>query len=377
MNTNELVLNDCSFVENTAEVPYGPYWPPHEPGARSAPAEGGAIYNTGELWATNTTFHANRAKANDVNDWPNSTGARAAGGALYNVGTAVLVHLTFEGNEASGGRGTLSGESNGGAVYNPYSTLEFQNCLLANSLSGGNVFGLATDRGNNLSSDATPSFTAPGSRNHTDPKLGPLGDYGGPTPTLPLLEGSPALDGGNPDFSPPIDQRGRSRPFGAAGDIGAFESSPPYTIRGTLIGYGEAPSLAFVCVDPCPPGANTDGTFTNRLYRWDGLPAGTYRVIPTADGTVFAPLSWEFTLGPDVVGADFKGYQLNALTPEVQPNGLRLVYAGDDGQLIRWLGSMALPSWQPFLTNALGTNRLAEYLEIGTPAARFYQVVSP
>lgn len=52
--------------------------------------------------------------------------------------------------------------------------------------------------------------------------LGPLGDYTGPTQTIPLLPGSPALDAGNPAFAGSFDQRGLS--ITGAPDIGAFES---------------------------------------------------------------------------------------------------------------------------------------------------------
>jgi Ca2+-binding RTX toxin-like protein len=65
-----------------------------------------------------------------------------------------------------------------------------------------------------------------------DPKLGPLGDNGGPTPTIPLLDGSPAFDAGS-SAGLGTDQRGAPRPFDLVGlgpatggdnaDIGAYE----------------------------------------------------------------------------------------------------------------------------------------------------------
>ena len=65
-----------------------------------------------------------------------------------------------------------------------------------------------------------------------DPKLGPLGNDGGPTPTMSLLNGSPALDAGS-SAGLSADQRGAPRPFDLAGvgpaaggdnaDIGASE----------------------------------------------------------------------------------------------------------------------------------------------------------
>ena len=57
----------------------------------------------------------------------------------------------------------------------------------------------------------------------TDPLLAPLGDYGGPTQTMALLPGSPAIDAGTSTGAPATDQRGIARPQ-ARVDIGAFES---------------------------------------------------------------------------------------------------------------------------------------------------------
>ena len=60
------------------------------------------------------------------------------------------------------------------------------------------------------------------------PKLGPLQDNGGPTFTMALLAGSPALNAGDDallasPFNLSTDQRGLPRPFGPHVDIGAFE----------------------------------------------------------------------------------------------------------------------------------------------------------
>jgi hypothetical protein len=54
-----------------------------------------------------------------------------------------------------------------------------------------------------------------------NPMLGPLQDNGGPTLTMALLPGSPAINGGNAAFANPTDQRGIPRQ--GAPDIGAFE----------------------------------------------------------------------------------------------------------------------------------------------------------
>jgi hypothetical protein len=67
------------------------------------------------------------------------------------------------------------------------------------------------------------SNTPAGNNSFTDPKLGPLADNGGPTLTIALLPGSPAIDAGNTSLAPATDQRGFPRPAGLAADIGAFE----------------------------------------------------------------------------------------------------------------------------------------------------------
>ena len=53
-----------------------------------------------------------------------------------------------------------------------------------------------------------------------NPMLAPLGNYGGPTQTMALLPGSPAINAGSPN-GPSTDQSGVSR--GSPPDIGACE----------------------------------------------------------------------------------------------------------------------------------------------------------
>ncbi len=55
-----------------------------------------------------------------------------------------------------------------------------------------------------------------------DPVLGPLANNGGETDTHALLGGSPAIDAGDTTLT--TDQRGVTRPQGAADDMGAFEA---------------------------------------------------------------------------------------------------------------------------------------------------------
>ena len=89
-----------------------------------------------------------------------------------------------------------------------------------------------------------------------NPKLGPLQDNGGPTFTHALLQGSPAIDAGNPatpgsgaNACPATDQREVARPQGPRCDIGAFElvSQAPKTITVTKTGATDATCIATDC----------------------------------------------------------------------------------------------------------------------------------
>ena len=100
-----------------------------------------------------------------------------------------------------------------------------------------NIFnnaGTITSAGYNVSDDDGGGFLkGPGDQINTDPRLGPLQDNGGPTFTDALLPGSPAIDAGDPGFTPPpfSDQRGSpfARVFNGRLDVGAFEVQPTPT----------------------------------------------------------------------------------------------------------------------------------------------------
>ena len=93
---------------------------------------------------------------------------------------------------------------------------------MGSNLSGG------VSLGYNLSNDhGSGVLTAPGDQINTDPKLGRLQDNGGPTLTQEPLTGSPAINRGDPNFTPPpeFDQRGAGHPRVMNGriDIGSVE----------------------------------------------------------------------------------------------------------------------------------------------------------
>jgi Ricin-type beta-trefoil lectin domain len=111
--------------------------------------------------------------------------------------------------------------------------------IVSGGLSGANCSGSTpfTDGGYNIDSGTSCGFLAAShSKNSTNPNLGPLAANGGPTTTMALPSGSPALNAipsGTSGCAGTTDQRGIPRPQGAGCDIGAYER----TVSGAIKGY--------------------------------------------------------------------------------------------------------------------------------------------
>jgi len=96
----------------------------------------------------------------------------------------------------------------------------------------------------NVDNGTSCGLTGTGSQQNTDPKLDPSGpqNHGGPTATIALQSGSPAIDKIPKADCPATDQRGYPRP--AAGqsmcDMGSYEagSAPPAKLTVTSAGAG-------------------------------------------------------------------------------------------------------------------------------------------
>ena len=233
---------------------------------------GGIAYSGGTGTVHNSTFSGNSAV-------PSSEDQSGGGGILIFAvieGTTLTVHnSTFNGNSADTGGGirnmggtltvthsTLSGNNatEGGSIYNSNNvvddpegggveligTLTLANTILANSSNGGdcvNDGGTLTPAGVNLIEDGSCGASADPTHFRTgDPQLGPLADNGGPTQTMALLVGSPAIDAAEDSLCPDTDQRGVARPHGAACDLGAYELAAVTTHCHTL-GDDPPPSL--------------------------------------------------------------------------------------------------------------------------------------
>jgi CSLREA domain-containing protein len=202
----------------------------------SAGGVGGGILNaSGTLTVTNSTFSGN------------SSAGGVGGGGIYNdLGTLEVTNSTFSGNSATDTGGGITNSSfgtlevtnstfsknsanNGGGIFN-FNTATLRNTIVANSTQGGNCGGGITDAGYNIDDGTSCGFSA---ANNSMPSTNPLlasslAKNGGPTKTIALLKGSPALNaipqatnGCGTEVT--TDQRGVIRPQGEGCDIGAFE----------------------------------------------------------------------------------------------------------------------------------------------------------
>src|SRR5205085_176542 len=133
---------------------------------------------------------------------------------------------------------------------------------------------------------------------------------------MPLLYGSPALDHASTTSAQATDQRGRARPYGAAADIGAYESSPPFVLGGRF--FGLSPSDAILVVLDGGPTASVP---SGGSFRFNDLSAGSHTLTIPNPALVVAPNPLTLTLGPDVFDANFTGYQWNTVNLVSFSNG--------------------------------------------------------
>lgn len=219
-NAGTAVLNRCSL-----------YWNHAEGSSASGYGLGGSVFNLAQFAATNCTLALNSARGGNGSfggpGWPGALPGPGAGGGICNGGGALnLANVTIASNSVvAATSGYNTGWAAGDNVANTNGTFTLRNSLLAYGGTNGNAWGAITDAGYNMSSDGSASFNSGSSFNFTDPQLGPLANNGGPTFTMALLPNSPAIDFGDGTGSPPVDQRGIPRPFGAGWDIGACEQT--------------------------------------------------------------------------------------------------------------------------------------------------------
>jgi len=250
-NSGTLTLNRCILAQNSVIGGAGGIATGGGSDAQGGNGRGGSLYNEGTVSLNACTIYNSVA----TNGSSQVFGASANGGGIYNLGTLELWTSTVASNKAFNGTGggiydespgiyrnsTIVGNqaSLGAGIY--VSSANIGNTIIA----GNSIFGSGDGWGSVVSTDFnlvqdTNGLTINGFTLHSlfgvDPLLGPLQNNGGPTPTMALLPGSPAIDSGS-SFGIFTDQRGHRRPFdyfeipnvdeGDGSDIGAFEVTVP------------------------------------------------------------------------------------------------------------------------------------------------------
>ena len=244
-------------------------------------ARGGAIFADGGTLIVNTaTFANNFAIGGDGGDGGQTNGglncgAHGKGGFAYggaiannNAATVNIKHGTISGNNAQAGNtGVNQGGANkppqlvaegaGGGIRVGPASVTLENTIIAGNTAanglgdttgaptpGPNVDGAVTSNGHNLLGVTTEAtgFTGTGDQTGANPMLAALADNGGPTQTMKLLTGSPAIDAGVAAGAT-FDQRGMPRTVDDPGVVNAATSD------GTDIGAYEAKGP---CVLSCP-----------------------------------------------------------------------------------------------------------------------------
>ena len=182
---------------------------------------GGGIGNfSGTLTVTNSTISGNQAAH--------------SGGGIYTNNNTMLNHVTITDNLAdSNDDGTGSG---GGIYISAGSPVVFSSIISGNHEKTGGV-NVDDDVGGSLAGSSTYNLIGVGGGlsdgvdgnqvGVVDPKLMPLGWYGGTTQTHALMSDSTAIDAASPGSLEWEDQRGAYRPQNGGvsdtNDIGAFE----------------------------------------------------------------------------------------------------------------------------------------------------------
>jgi len=266
MSNGELDINRSTFSSNTASggsaysYGYGYGY------AYGGSGTGGAIAAlSAELHIIDSTLTANSATGGYASGGTSHTSGTGVGGAIYaSVDDVTIDFSTLSANTAANGGRDLHYDSATGQ------TLLMHNSILGQSDNTGADFVVSNGTpllygSNNLIRSTT--VTGIGNLSTADPKLGALADNGGPTQTMALQNGSPALNAGI-GTGVSVDQRGAFRTNGSAADIGALETfadaivTPPAFVSAALATATQGSAFTFTITATGAPTAVLSKTGT-------------------------------------------------------------------------------------------------------------------
>jgi hypothetical protein len=211
-DSGSLIITNSTISGNTCSAYNGdPLFP------AATTAFGGGVDNSGSLTITNCTISGNSAEAGGISNFDTGYGGGISNSGNLQIRSSTIAHNSASGDEAFGG-GIYGGTRTASSIMALNSALTGPDLAGAGGLqsTGYNIVGNNADAV--INSQPTDQIGTPSAP--IDPLLGPLADNGGPTLTLALQPGSPAINRGYP-VAPPRDQRGYGR-LGVP-DVGAFE----------------------------------------------------------------------------------------------------------------------------------------------------------
>lgn len=211
-----------------------------------ATSYGGAVYLAGNSGNnspsfTNVTFGGNSA--------PSGIGGGSGGAILSGASSPTLTNVTFSGNIAVNYGGALYQSGSGSATLKNVILVDNNDYYGTQFYVDGNA-GITLDyslmwnsaSGSGACPGGLPGYLfCGGNMVYRDPKLGPLQNNGGYTPTFFPGPSSAAIDAGiDAPTCPVTDQRGVARPQGLHCDIGAVEvqRTLPCYVAATATGIG-------------------------------------------------------------------------------------------------------------------------------------------
>jgi hypothetical protein len=288
-----LSLVDCTVSGNTAlegisSQPFGAY--------------GGGLYNDGVAEITDSTISGNTALQR--------------GGGVYNKGKATITSSTISGNQAG---------YSGGGLYNFGGKYYHCTAVLYDAIVAGNTNKAqsASDIGGNGESAVTGSYNLSGTGGSggltaahnnlidvADPGLSPLADNGGPTETMALLPGSPAIGAGTTIAGVTTDQRGE--PLDSPPDIGAYQTQGSHGSGLAFAGLA-SPSVSY---------GTASVTLSGTLASGNLAPPNGESVEITLSG-----VTQHITLGAG--GAFSTAFEVSTLGVSGSPYTITYSYAGD------------------------------------------------
>jgi predicted outer membrane repeat protein len=294
VNGNAATINACTISGNSTS------W------------RGGGIWNSGTMSITASTVAGNSAVR--------------GGGGIANYGKLRVASSTVSGNSSSKGDGGIFNYSYDTEEFNGTVTI-LTSIVAGNSAPAGqssDVEGGFHSLGHNLIGNTGGSAGwVDTDLLNIDPKLGQLQDNGGPTMTMALLPGSPAIDAGSNDLIPAgvqYDQRGPGfqRIVNATGtatptvDIGAFEWQPYVSSVAASWGSQTAPlKTAADGLRVLPVGRKTDLPWLNinKLT----ITLSTPEILTPADVTVSSASGRSY--GPVTLSGSGTNYTITLAKP--------------------------------------------------------------